>query len=242
MTDSGTRANHHRLHYGIIAALCVVIAAGSLFIFKGVDRSAGRPPVTVAIPVAPAAEPALPPAAAPPPAAVRTRFSAIQIEQALAQIDEARHQAARGDFDDAEEALRKAERIAPRYVETALARQEITILRTARGQLEPLITGVHRAVEREDWISAHRSLGEAEQIDALSSEVIETRRFLHAAERKDSRVTTLVTMARAATLRGDLRAANATLDQAELLNPRDPGMIEARAELEAARSTSPPFN
>ena len=130
----------------------------------------------------------------------------------------------------------------PGFTETAEARREIAEMRTARGQVEPLVERARRAIERGDFVAADRALDEAERIDANSPAVIDARRDLRAAQRQgnqpdrqqDMRVTALVTAARAAIALGDFPSADRALDEAERIDPRDPAVRQVRAELQDA--------
>ena len=230
---STSGGGNNGLLYGIIGALCVVVAGGGFYLFK-MDRPVESPP-QAAIP-APPAPPAAAPAAAPPPVAaprpapppVQAGPTAAQIGQARNLIGDARRFASLGDFAGAETALQNADKAAPGLAEIAQARS---------------------AIARGDYATAERDLAQAEQIDANAPAVIEARRDLRAAERgsrptdnrpQDTRVTLLVTAARAAILVGDLASADRALDQAEQIAPRDAAVVQARAELSAAQRTGRP--
>jgi tetratricopeptide (TPR) repeat protein len=246
VANGNTSGNHNGLLYGIIGALCVVLIGGGIYVFKAADKPA-EAPVQVAKPAAP--PPPAPPVATPrpqPPApAPPAGPSAAQIGQARNLIIDARRFASLGDFSAAETALQNADKAAPGFAEVAQARRDIAEMRTAGGQLGPLIERTRRAIERGDFVAAERTLGEAERIDANAPEVTEVRRELRAAERQgnrqqDGRVTILLTAARAAIALGDLAAADRALGQAEQVDPRDPAVIQARADFYAAERTARP--
>lgn len=262
MANDGSSGNNNGLLYGIIGALCVVIAGGGYYLFK-MDKPV-EPPVQAAIPAPPPAPPAPPPPAAPPvpapvaaprpaPPPAPTGPTAAQIGHARSLIADARRFASLGDFANAEVALQNADKTTPGLGEIAQARRDIAEMRTNRGQLGPLIDQARHAIERGDYGTAERALAGAEQIDPNAPAVIETRRELRAAERQGNRppdirpqgtkVTSLITTARAAMLVGDLASASRALDQAEQIDPRDPAVVQARAEFSAAqRSGRPPRN
>jgi hypothetical protein len=249
VANGDTRGSHNGLLYGIIGALCVVLVGGGIYIFKSQDK-----PVEPAVEAAKPAPPPLPPPPVatprppPPPApAPPAGPSAAQIGQARNLIADARRFASLGDFSGAETALQNADKAAPGFAEVAQARHDIAAMRTAGGQLRPLIERTRRAIERGDFAAAERTLGEAERIDANAPEVIEVRRELRAAERQgnrpqDGRVTILLTAARAAIAVGDFAAADRALGQAEQVDPRDPAVIQARADFYAAERARPRRN
>jgi uncharacterized protein HemY len=115
-------------------------------------------------------------------------------------------------------------------------------MRTARGQLGPLLNQARRAIERGDFVTADRALDEAEKIDANAPEVIDARRDLRAAQRQaerpdsrqDARVLALVTAARAAISLGDFASADRALDEAERIDPHSPVIRQVRVELQDA--------
>lgn len=241
--------SHNGLLYGIIGALSVVVIGGGIYLLKTPDRPADVPvAATPAPPPQPAPVAAAPRPAPPPAPAAPAGPSAIQIGQARNLITDARHLASRGDFAGAEAALQNADKAAPGFAEVAQARQDIAQMRTGRGELGRLLERTRGAIARGDFAVAERLLVEAERIDANAPEVIEVRRSLRAAERQgtrqpDGRVVVLVNAARAALAQGDLAAADRALDQAEQVDPRDPAVIQARADFRAAqRATRPARN
>ena len=248
MANGDTRGNPNGVLYGIIGALSVVLIGGGIYIFQASDKPAEAPvqaakPAPAPLPPPPAATPR----PSPPPAPTAPAGpSAAQIGQARNLIADARRFASRGDFSGAETALQDADKAAPGFAEVAQARRDIAEMRTAAGQLRPLIERTRRAIERGDFAAAERTLGEAERIDANAPEVIDVRRELRAAERQgnqgnrqqDGRVTTLLTAARAAIAVGDLATADRALGQAEQVDPRDPAVIQARADFHAAERTA----
>ncbi|HEV3492529.1 MAG TPA: hypothetical protein VG224_18090 [Reyranella sp.] len=255
MANGGTTGgSSNGLLYGIIGALCVVVAGGGFYVFK-MDKPV-EPPVQAAIP-APVA-PVAPPAPAPAPAIVAPRPAsqpaspgptAAQLGQARSHIADARHLASLGDFANAEVALQAADKVDPGLAEIAQARRDIAQMRTGSDQVGPLVERARHAIARGDYVTAGRALAEAEQIDARAPAVIEARRELQAAERQanrpqesrpqDPKVTLLVTAARAAMLVGDLASADRSLDQAEQIDPRDSAVIQARAVFNAQRAGRP---
>lgn len=257
--DSTSGGSNNGLLYGIIGALGVIVVGGGFYLFNMNKPSA--PPVQATIPAPPAPPaPAAAPAAPPPPAAVARPAppppapagpTAAQINQARNLIADARRFASTGDFANAEVALQNADKASPGFAEIAQARREIAEMRTAHGQLGPLIERVRHATERGDYATAERTLAEAERIDANAPAVIDARRELRAAERQanrpqdptrpqDTRVTFLVTAARAAILVGDLASADRALGQAEQIDPRDAAVVQARAEFYAAQRSGRP--
>jgi uncharacterized protein HemY len=172
------------------------------------------------------------------------------LNQARSYIADARRFASAGDFTSAESSLQSADAAVPGFAEIAVARREIADMRTSRGQLGLLITQARRAMERGDFVAADRALDQAERIDANAPAVIEARRDLRAAQRQanqpsnqqDMRISVLLTAARAAISRGDYVSADRALDEAERIDPRDPAVRQARAELAAAQRPRPPRN
>ena len=186
MANDGTPGTGNGLLYGMIGALCVVVAGGGFYIYQSNQPK----PAPVAAQTAPVPAPAAPappvqaaPRPAPPPAPAGP--SASQLGQARASIADARRLAARGNFGDAEAALQNADAIVPGFAETALARREIADMRTARGQtgrqnnqLPALIAAAREAIARHDYGAADRALDEAEKIDARNPAVLQTRNEL----------------------------------------------------------------
>jgi tetratricopeptide (TPR) repeat protein len=249
VADVDGRGTGNGLLYGVIGALCVVVAGGGLYIYKSSEalisaqetaaQEAAKPaPAPPAPPVQAAPRPTPPPAPAGP--------SASQLAQARGMIGDARRLAATGNFGDAETALQNADRIIPGFAETATARREIADMRTARGQgggqIDQAIARMRRAIERGDFAGAHNALDEAQRINANAPEVIAARRDLSAAERQTGRLSTLLATARAAIARHDYGAADRALDEAERIDARDPAVVQTRNELleAAARPGRPP--
>jgi hypothetical protein len=251
VADVDGRATGNGLLYGVIGALCVVVAGGGLYIYKSSEalvsaqetaaREAAKPapaPTPPAPPVQAAPRPTPPPAPAGP--------SASQLDQARGMIGDARRLAATGNFGEAETALQNADRIIPGFAETATARREIADMRTARGQggaqISQAIARMRRAMERGDFTGAHNALDEAQRINANAPEVIAARRDLNAVERQTGRLSTLLATARAAIARHDYGAADRALDEAERIDARDPAVVQTRNELleAAARPGRPP--
>ncbi len=241
MPDTSMTPNNNGLLYAIIGALAVVVAGGGFYLYR-MDKVTAVPPAPIEAAKPAAPMPAPPPAAAPrptPPPAAPAGPSASQFSQARSYIADARRFAAAGDFANAEVALQAADTTIPGFAETAAARREIAEMRTARGQLAPLINQARRAIERGDFVTADRALDEAERLYPNAPEVIDARRDLRAAQRQanqpsDLRVTVLLTAARAAIALGDFASADRALDEAERIDPRDPAVRQARAELNAA--------
>ena len=246
MANGDTSRSTNGMLYGIIGALCVVVAGGGFYLFKAdkpvdapIQGAKPMPPVPPPLPVA-TPRPAPPPA---PPAP--TGLSASQINQARNLIADARRFASLGSFADAETALQNADKTAPGFAEVAQARRDISEMRTTRGQLGPLVDQARRAIERGDFATAERALNEAEQIDPNAPAVIEARRELRVAERRgdqpqDTRVTFLVATARAAILVGDFASADRMLNQAEQIDLRDSAVVQARAEFYTAQRSGRP--
>jgi len=239
VANDGTRGTGNGLLYGIIGALCVVVAGGGFYQASQAPLS----PQQAANPAPVAAPSAAPAQAAPKPAP--TGPSASQLTQARQSIADARRLAMTGNFTEAETALESADRVIPGFAETAAARREIADMRTARAQndaIGPVITRVRQAIARGDLAAAHRALEDAERINPNAPEVVEARRQLRAAERPDTRIASLVASAKAAIARHDYGAADRALDEAERIDGRDPAVIQTRNELleAAARSGRPP--
>ena len=246
MADIGTRGSGNGLLYGVIGALCVIVAGGGFYIYQASQAPLSSPQAANPAPVAaPPAAPAPPPVqAAPKPAP--SGPSASQLAQARQSIADARRLAVTGNFGEAETALQSADKIIPGFAETAAARREIADMRTARGQngaIGAVIARVREAIARGDLASAHRALDDAERINPSAPEVIEARRQLRAAERPDTRIASLVASAKAAIARHDYGAADRALDEAERIDARDPAVIQTRNELleAAARPARPPI-
>jgi hypothetical protein len=242
VADVRMTPNNNGLLYGIIGALLVVVVAGGFYLYR-MDTPASSPPLEAAKPAAPV--PAPPPVATPrptPPPAPPAGPSAAQLNQARSYIADARRFATAGDFASAETSLQAADTAVPGFAETAAARREIAAMRTARGQLGPLLNQARRAIERRDFVTADRALDEAEKIDANAPEVIDARRDLRAAQRQaerpdsrqDARVLALVTAARAAISLGDFSSADRALDEAERIDPHSPVIRQVRVELQDA--------
>ena len=106
-------------------------------------------------------------------------------------------------------------------------------------QLRQLVLDARHAITRGDFSSADRALDQAERIDPHSSDAIAARRDLRdaqqRAQREDRRVDAMVAEARVAIARRDYAAADRLLDQAEKVDARDHDVLQARAELNAAR-------
>jgi tetratricopeptide (TPR) repeat protein len=238
--------NTNGLLYGIIGALGVAVVGGGLYLYQ-TSRTADAPPVAAATQTP---TPAPPPAATPrptPPPAPPAGPSAAQVSQVRGYIADARRWASQGSFPEAEASLQAADRILPGFAETATARRDIAEMRTARGQVGPLVADARRAIQRRDFAAADRALDQAERLDPRSPEVIDARRDLRDAQRRaaqrDIRIDALVATARAAIARHDYVAADRALDEAERIDGRDREVQEARAELSAAqRPGRPPRN
>ena len=190
MANDGTQGTGNGLLYGVIGALCVVVAGGGFYIYQS-SQTPKLAPETAQAPVPAPAAPAPPvqatPRPAPPPAPAGP--SASQLGQARAWIADARRLAARGNFGDAETALQNADQVVPGFAETAMVRREIADMRTARGQtgrqdnrqdsrLAALLATAQAAIARHDYAAADRALDEAERIDARDPAVVQTRHEL----------------------------------------------------------------
>ena len=190
MANDGTQGSGNGLLYGVIGALCVVVAGGGFYIYQS-SQTPKLAPETAQAPVPAPAAPAPPvqatPRPAPPPAPAGP--SASQLGQARAWIADARRLAARGNFGDAETALQNADQVVPGFAETAMVRREIADMRTARGQtgrqdnrqdsrLAALLATAQAAIARPDYAAADRALDEAERIDARDPAVVQTRHEL----------------------------------------------------------------
>jgi hypothetical protein len=190
VANDGTQGSGNGLLYGVIGALCVVVAGGGFYIYQS-SQTPKLAPETAQAPVPAPAAPAPPvqatPRPAPPPAPAGP--SASQLGQARAWIADARRLAARGNFGDAETALQNADQVVPGFAETAMVRREIADMRTARGQtgrqdnrqdsrLAALLATAQAAIARHDYAAADRALDEAERIDARDPAVVQTRHEL----------------------------------------------------------------
>jgi hypothetical protein len=190
VANDGTQGTGNGLLYGVIGALCVVVAGGGFYIYQS-SQTPKLAPETAQAPVPAPAAPAPPvqatPRPAPPPAPAGP--SASQLGQARAWIADARRLAARGNFGDAETALQNADQVVPGFAETAMVRREIADMRTARGQtgrqdnrqdsrLAALLATAQAAIARHDYAAADRALDEAERIDARDPAVVQTRHEL----------------------------------------------------------------
>ena len=249
MADTSTTPNKNGLLYAIIGALVVVVAGGGFYLYKMDTATPLMPsPIEAAKPVPPPPPPPVAtPRPTPPPPAAPAGPSAAQINQARSYIADARRFASAGDFTAAETSLQAADTAVPGFAETAAARREIAEMRTARGQLAPLINQARRAIDRGDFVTADRALDEADRLYPNAPEVIDARRDLRAAQRQgaqpgmqDMRVTVLLTAARAAMALGDFASADRALDEAERIDGRDPAVRQLRAELAAAQRPRPP--
>jgi hypothetical protein len=198
-----TRGPGNGLLYGLIGALCVVVAGGGYYIY----RNNQEPPSVSQTAPPPAPAPAATPAPAPRPqqAAPAPQApagpSASQLAQAHAAIADARRMAARNDFAGAETALQGADRIVPGLAETAAARREIADLATTRGdarrdradrrqdatRIATLVDVARAAIARRDYGAADRALDEAERIDSRDAAVIRTRNELQEAAARPGR-------------------------------------------------------
>jgi len=190
VANDGTQGTGNGLLYGVIGALCVVVAGGGFYIYQS-SQPPKQAPETAQAPVPAPAAPAPPvqatPRPAPPPAPAGPSTS--QLGQARAWIADARRLAARGNFGDAETALQNADQVVPGFAETAMVRREIADMRTARGQtgrqdnrqdsrLAALLATAQAAIARHDYAAADRALDEAERIDARDPAVVQTRHEL----------------------------------------------------------------
>lgn len=206
MADGGSTANNGLL-YGLVGALCVVVAGGGYYIYDH-ERTASAPLAQAAAPApvpppAPVAKPApvATPAPVAPPVAAPAGPSASQLAQARAAIAEAQRLAGRGDFTGAETSLQNADRLVPGFAETATARREIAEQRTTRGdgrrdrgdqrqdnnRLAALVDTARAAIARRDYGAADRALDEAERIDARDPQVVRTRSQLQEAAARPNR-------------------------------------------------------
>ena len=218
------------LRYVGIAVAALVIVAGAVWLL---DRGMAPP----ASQNAETAKPANPT----PPTAVddQTGPSPVQTDQLVSLIGEARRLAAAGKFDEAEASLQKADKVYSGWSETEKARSEIAQMRTPEGQLKTQLERARLAIEHNDHAAAEQALSEAERLNAQAPQIAELRAALKDAEQKqqkrDSRVTELLTKMREEIARGDFAAADADLDAAERINIQDPAVHEARRELTRAR-------
>jgi len=184
-----TRSPGNGLLYGLVGALCVVVAGGGFYIYQ--NNRDPQPAPQAAAP--PAATPAPAPVARPaPPPAAPAGPSASQLAQARASIADARRLASRGDFGAAETALQGADSAVPGFAETAAARREIADMRTTRGdgrrdrderrqdaaRIASLVDAARAAIARHDYGAADRALDEAERIDSRDPAVVRTRNEL----------------------------------------------------------------
>lgn len=158
------------LLYALLVGLCIVVAGGGLYVYQNSGNlldTAGPPPLASVQPSAP---------------------SARQISQARSAIADARQLGLRGDFSGAESALQSAERIAPGFSETTLARREIAGVRAARGtRLTTLVGAARAAIARHDYAAADHALDEAEHIDSHDPAVVRARNELAEAANRPGR-------------------------------------------------------
>jgi hypothetical protein len=190
VANDGSQGSGNGVLYGLIGALCVVVAGGGFYIYQS-NQPKPAPEAAQAAPVPAPAPPAPPVQAAPRPAPAPAGPSASQLAQARASIADARRLATRGNFGDAEAALQNADAIVPGFAETATARRDIADMRTARGQtgrhdnqLASLVAAARAAIARHDYGAADRALDEAEKIDARNPAVVQARsELLEAAAR-----------------------------------------------------------
>jgi tetratricopeptide (TPR) repeat protein len=240
--------------YGIIGALGVVVVGGGAYIakqhgaFDSVPTTAAvSTPAPVPAPAPPPPTPKPPvvaaPQPAPPPPPAPAGPTAAQAEQLRQLVLDARRAITRGDFNSADRALDQAERIDPRSSDVIAARRD---LRDAQQRaqredhhVDAMVADARAAIARHDYPAADRLLDQAEKMDARDRDVHQARAELNAAQQladrdNSRRVDGLAAQARTAIARHDYAAADRLLDQAEYIDARDRGVLQARAELNAA--------
>jgi tetratricopeptide (TPR) repeat protein len=218
------------LRYVSIGIAALMIVAGAVWLL---DRGMS-PPTSQNADTAKPANPTPPPAADD-----QAGPSAVQTDRLVSLIGEARRLAAGGKFDEAEASLQKADKVYSGWSETEKARAEIAQLRTPEGQLKTQLERARLAIEHNDPTAAEQALAEAERLNAQAPQIADLRAVLKDAEQKqqkrDSRVTELLTKMREEIARGDFAAADADLNSAERVNIQDPAVQQARRELARAR-------
>jgi hypothetical protein len=224
------------LRYGALAALCIVVVGGAVYLF---DRSGTATPAT-------AVDNANPPGAANRRAAAKPAAnpddqelpSAARTDQVLRLVGDARRLAGDGKFAEATAALDQADKVIPGLPETAQARREIAQISTPQGQLATQLSRARAAIEQDDRAAAEKALAEAERLSPQAPEIAQLRQTLQAAQQKQahrsSRIAELLKTMREAIARHDFSAADGALNEAARIDVRDPAIDEARVELARA--------
>lgn len=191
--------------YGVIGALAVIVAGGGVYVAK--QHGAFDPAATNAEVATPGAPSAQTPVTAPAPPAPKPPVVATPQSPP------------------------------PKPSSAPATPQGLTAAQAE--QLRQLVLDARQAITRGDFNSADRALDQAERIDPRWSDVIAARRDLRdveqRAQRQDRRVDALVAEARGEIARRDYLAAERLIEQAEKMDPRDRGVDQVRAELNAAR-------
>jgi hypothetical protein len=217
------------LRYVGVGAAALAIVAGAVYLLER-----GMAP-----PREQAAEPTATTSKAPPVADEQAPPTALQNDQLVSLVAQARRLAADGKFDEAEAALQKADAAYRGRPETEQARNEIAQMRTPEGQLKTQLERARLAIEHDDRATAEKALAEAERLNGQTPQIAELRQALKEAEQKDvrrgNRVTELLTRMREDIARGDFAAADGDLNAAERIDLQDPAIREARHELARAR-------
>jgi hypothetical protein len=217
------------LRYIGIGAAALAIVAGAVYLLERGMTPRGESTASTA-----ATEPKTPP-----PADERAPPTAVQNDQLVSLMAEARRLAADGKFDEAEAALQKADKVYAGWPEIEKARSEIAEMRTPEAQLKMQLERARLAIEHDDRATAEKALAEAERLNAQAPQIAELRQSLKEAEQKDvhrgNRVTELLTRMREDIARGDFAAADGDLNAAERIDIQDPALRDARRELTRAR-------
>ena len=218
------------LRYVGIGVAALAIVAGAVYLLE----RGMKPPAEQTAASTASTTPKTPPSAdeqAPP--------TALQNDQLVSLIAQARRLAANGKFDEAEAALQQADKVYAGWPEIEKARSEIAQMRTPEGQLKTQLDRARFAIEHDDRATAEKALAEAERLNAQAPQIAELRQALKEAEQKDAhrgnRVTELLTRMREDIARGDFAAADGDLNAAERIDVQDPAIREARRELARAR-------
>jgi hypothetical protein len=165
-------------------------------------------------------------------------------EKVRALLAATRRDAAAGKFAEAEVSLKQAEQLQPNSAEVKNARVEFDNRKAAAGKVEnekigALVGQAKAALAKNDLAAAETAVGAAEKIDAKAPTVVGVRAELDAAKKKatDQRTSAEKVRALLAAVRRDAAAgkfaeAEASLKQAEQLEPNSAEVKNARVELD----------
>ena len=158
----------------------------------------------------------------------------------MAQIGDARRQAAAGNYTEAEASLVKAEKAFPKLPETQQARDDIARLKTPEGQPANHILRARLAVDHDDRAAAEAELAEAARLKADAPEIVELRAALQAAHdkkaRREARIAGALARMREAMARRDFATANSALNEAERVDVQESTVRQARGEFTGAQN------